>query len=73
MLPRTGAVIPVKITFQGEPYPTDEILFVKYLVFDSEGNMAYVGEAERYVEGEWVVNLPASVVQELPSGSTRLR
>ena len=72
VLPRTGAVIPVKITFQGEPYPSDEILFVKYLVFDSEGNLAYVGEAEMYVEGEWVVNLPAAVVQTLPSGSTRL-
>jgi len=72
VLSDTGAVIPVKITFKGEPYPTDELMFVKYLVFDAEGNLAYVGAAERYVEGEWVVNLPASVVQGLPSGTARL-
>jgi len=72
VLPRTGAVIPVRITFKDQPYPTEELEFVKFLLFDSEGNLAYKGEAEMYVEGEWVVNLPASVVQELPSGSTRL-
>ncbi|MCD5409126.1 hypothetical protein LR090_07950 [Candidatus Bipolaricaulota bacterium] len=41
-------------------------------MFDSEGNLAYVGKAEMYVEGEWVVNLPAEVVEGLPPDSTRL-
>jgi len=46
---------------------------VKFLVFDANRELTHVGVAEYLgTPGEWVVNLPASVVQELPSGSTRL-
>jgi peptide/nickel transport system substrate-binding protein len=68
-----GSIVPVHVTFKGEPYPTEFVDQVKFLVFDANRELAYTGMGEYLgTPGEWVVNLPASVVRELPSGTAIL-
>ena len=68
----TGAVIPVNITFKGEPYPPEEIEFVKYLLFDAEGNLVTVGTAEYAGGPTWNVVLPPELTEKLPEGTVKL-
>jgi peptide/nickel transport system substrate-binding protein len=41
-----AATYDVYLTFQGEPYPLDELDNVKYLVFDATGALAFSGQGE---------------------------
>jgi peptide/nickel transport system substrate-binding protein len=67
-----GAVIPVNITYKGEPYPADEINFVKYLIFDANGDLVLKGQAE-YVGGPtWNVVLTPEQTAKLVAGSTKI-
>lgn len=67
-----GAVIPVDITYKGEPYPPEEIDFVKYLLFDAEGKLVLVGEAEYLSGPTWVVTLTSEDTAKLIEGSSKL-
>jgi len=67
-----GVIIPVNITFEEEPYPPEEIDFVKYLLFDAEGNLVAIGNAE-YVGGPtWNVVLTPEITAKLPEGTVKL-
>ena len=70
--PGSGAIIPVNITFKEEPYPPEEIDFVKYLLFDAEGNLVDVGTAEYFGGPTWNVVLTPELTAELPSGTVKL-
>ena len=67
-----GAVIPVNITFKEEPYPPDEINFVKYLLFDAEGNLISIGEAEYFGGPTWNVVLTPEITSKLTEGTAKL-
>lgn len=68
----TEAVFEVWVTFEGEPYPAEDIAEVKFLVFDSAGQLA-VSEAATLVEdGLWEIVLTPEMTAELAEGSTRL-
>jgi len=66
------ATFEVFVDFQGEAYPTEDLNQVKYLVFDANGELAYVGQATAASDGIWEINLEAAVTNALPAGSNLL-
>ncbi len=66
------AVFEAGITFEGEPYPSEEILETSYLLFDSEDNLVAEGELEEVAEGEWQVVLSGEETEQLMTGPSRL-
>jgi peptide/nickel transport system substrate-binding protein len=64
------ATFEVFVEFAGEPYAVDDILEVKYLVFDATGSLAEVGVATAVEDGLWEVNLTNT--SALAAGSNRL-
>ena len=66
------AVFDVFVTFQDENYPSEEINEVKYLLFDSAGEIVEVGQAELVDEGMYSVVLSPETTAQLESGGNRL-
>jgi peptide/nickel transport system substrate-binding protein len=62
----------VTVSYNNEAYPGDEIDAVKYLVFDSAGNMVATGDAEFVADGQYTVTLGADVTGALEAGSNKL-
>ncbi len=67
-----GATFDVVVTFKGEPYPADEIMAVKYLLFDSEGNVVATGDASPVEDGRYTIELTSDVLGELGVGAARI-
>ncbi len=68
----TEAVYELWVTFDGEPYLVDDVVEVKYLLFDSAGELAVSKAAEAVEDGLWEIVLDAETTEALPEGSTRL-
>jgi peptide/nickel transport system substrate-binding protein len=66
------AVYDIFVTFRGEPYETEDLIEVKYLLFDATGAVAASGNAEVVEDGLWEVVLSSDVTAELAEGSNRL-
>lgn len=66
------AVFDVFVTFEGEPYASDDIAEVKYLLFGANGELVNTGLAEATGEGQYTVTLPADVTSKLEAGSNKL-
>lgn len=66
------AVYEVYVSFDGEPYPNEYIDNVKYLVLDSNRQVAVVGEAEAVDEGVWQIVLSQDDIGKLGRGANRL-
>jgi len=66
------ATFEVTVTYEGEPYPADEISEVKYLIFDANGNLAATGSAEKVEDGKYQVVLGSDVTGKLEAGSDRI-
>jgi peptide/nickel transport system substrate-binding protein len=66
------AAFDVFVTFQGEPYPADEITGVSYLVFDATGALVLQGDAEAAGEGQYTVTLSGDQTSQLQAGANRL-
>lgn len=66
------ATVDVNISFEGDPYPVEDVNFVNYLVFGSEGELVLEGEAEAVSDGSWQVTLTAEETEQLETGSNRL-
>ncbi len=64
--------IGVDVTFEGEPYPSEEVLSTDFLLFDTHENLVVTGELEEVAEGEWVVRLSEDDTAKLSTGPTRL-
>ncbi len=62
----------VFVDFEGQPYPLADIDNVKYLVFDANGELVLVGQAEAVEDGLFQVNLSAEDTGKLAEGTTRL-
>ncbi len=67
-----AATFEVDVTFDGEPYPSDAISEVKYLVINSQGEIAFTGVAEQAGEGWYEIVLDAEQTSKLTVGSNRL-
>ena len=70
--PGEEAQYDVTVTFNGEPYPVDEIQQVKYMVFDATGALILSGDATAIEDGQWQITLSAEETGQLEAGSNRL-
>ena len=68
----TGAVFFADLTYEGEPYPLDEIVSVQYLLIDGTGNLAGSGTGNVWVDGRVEIVLDAADTVGLVEGSTTL-
>ncbi|MFB6285008.1 MAG: PKD domain-containing protein [Candidatus Bipolaricaulia bacterium] len=66
------ATVDVNIKFEGKPYAVEDINFVKYLVFGSDGELVLKGEAKAVSDGSWQVTLTPEETKQLGTGSNRL-
>jgi peptide/nickel transport system substrate-binding protein len=62
----------VNVTFEGKPYPRSDMDSVRFLLFDPEGKMALVEDAQGVRDGEWKVALSAEQTARLAAGPHRL-
>lgn len=65
-------VFDVYITFEGEPYPVDEIGTVKYLLYGADGAIVEVASGEAVEDGYFTVTLSAETTALLTAGSNKL-
>jgi peptide/nickel transport system substrate-binding protein len=63
----------VTVTFKGQPYATEELDFVKYLIVSSAGKVVSVGAAEPLEDGTWRILLSAADTSLLPIGSNNIQ
>ncbi|MFN4218294.1 MAG: ABC transporter substrate-binding protein [Candidatus Bipolaricaulia bacterium] len=68
----SSAEFDIAVTFKGEPYALTDIDFVKFLVFDAQGRLALVGEAQAVRDGLWRVALSPEQTAQLAAGANRL-
>jgi peptide/nickel transport system substrate-binding protein len=66
------ATYDVFITFEGNPYPADEIAGVKYLVFDSTSAVVASAEATAAEAGHYTVTLGSDFTSTLSAGANKL-
>jgi peptide/nickel transport system substrate-binding protein len=66
------AVYDVFVTFNGEPYPADDIKEVKVLLYDATGEVVYTALADVSSDGQYTATLPADVTSNLEAGANRL-
>ena len=62
----------VFVSFRDEAYPADDILQVKYLLFDGTGTLVESGDAALVAAGVYEVGLGADLTSSLDVGSNRL-
>jgi peptide/nickel transport system substrate-binding protein len=66
------ATFDVFVTFEGEPYASDQVTDIKYLLFNSANEIVEVGSAELVTEGQYLVTLSAETTGALESGANKL-
>jgi peptide/nickel transport system substrate-binding protein len=66
------ATFNVAITYNGEPYPADELAGVSYLVVDANGAVALDGAATVTGDGAAVIELTADQTTALAAGASKL-
>jgi len=62
----------VYVTFQGEPYPAEEIKEVKGLLYDATGQIVKVLEGELVEDGYYTITVPADVSAAMEAGASKL-
>jgi peptide/nickel transport system substrate-binding protein len=60
------------VTFEGDPYPVEDIQQVEYLLFDGRGELAGRGAAEAAGGGEWRIELTSEDISALGTGANSL-
>lgn len=68
----TEAAFDIFVSFEGEPYANADISEVKYLLFNSTGDLVGSRDAEAAGDGQYQVTLSADVTSQLESGSNKL-
>lgn len=66
------AAFDVTVTFNGDPYPADELVSVKYLVFDSNNQLVATGDADYVADGQYTVTLPADLTGGFDAGANKI-
>ncbi len=62
----------VYVTFQGEPYPADEIKEVKGLLYDATNQIVKVLDGELVEDGHYTLTVPADVAATMEAGSSKI-
>jgi hypothetical protein len=65
-------VFQVQISFKGKPYAAKDLEFVRYMLFDSRGELLELANPEPAGDGTWRVVLSPKQTARLASGSNRL-
>src|SRR3990170_1635687 len=66
------ATFDVFITFNDEPYATDEIKMVKFLLYNASNEIVKVAEAVAVEDGQYSIVLDAATTAALAAGSNKL-
>ena len=66
------AVFDAFVTFKDAPYSNSDITSVKYLLFNSNGELVESDDAVALEDGHYQVTLPAATTSKLESGSNKL-
>jgi peptide/nickel transport system substrate-binding protein len=66
------AVFEIAVSYLGAPYPQDEIKIVTVLLYNAEGEIVSVTQAEAVGDGQYSVTLSPDVTGDLTAGSTKL-
>ncbi|HKJ26224.1 MAG TPA: hypothetical protein VJ965_01180, partial [Anaerolineales bacterium] len=66
------ATFHVNVTFNGEPYASDEVAGVKYLLFTAENELIESGEATFISEGQYDVYFSADFTRGLDTGGYKM-
>jgi peptide/nickel transport system substrate-binding protein len=67
-----AAEFDVLVTFEGMPYPLDELKAVTYVLFDGSGNVVGEGAAEAVEDGLYKLTVPADQSGALAAGAAKL-
>jgi peptide/nickel transport system substrate-binding protein len=67
-----AAQFQVEVTFEGEPYPVEDIDFARFLLLDARGELITVADAQSARDGMWEVTLTPEQTTGLTTGSSRL-
>jgi peptide/nickel transport system substrate-binding protein len=62
----------INVTFNNQPYPSDQIDSVKYLVFNSNGELVTSGDATMVSDGQYQVTLSPDVTSKFDAGSNKI-
>jgi peptide/nickel transport system substrate-binding protein len=65
------ATYDIFVDFEGEPYPADDIMMVKYLVFNATGELVESAEATLVEDGYYTATLSADLTGGLEAGSNQ--
>ncbi len=60
------------VTFRDAPYPSTDVNYVSYLLYDGAGNLVGTGEAELVADGQYKATLAADMTQQLPVGAGKI-
>ncbi len=60
------------VTYQGNPYPSDEINNVTYLLFNVNGTLVETGQATPVSNGQFQVTLSPDTIAQLLNGSCKI-
>jgi len=67
-----SATFDIAVTFNGQPYPQNEIKNVKYLLYDATGAVVATDVATFVSDGHYQVVLPADATAKLAAGTNKL-
>lgn len=62
----------VYVTFEGEPYASDEIKEVKGLLYDATSQIVQVLDGELVEEGHYTITVPADVAASMEAGASKI-
>lgn len=68
----TSAEFEFQVNFQGKPYPAKDVDVVRFMLFDSSGQLAELANAEHVRDGLWRAILSGKQTARLAPGSNRL-
>lgn len=66
------ATFELSVTYEDAPYRVDDVAYVKYLVFDANGALAFSGDAQAVEDGLWQVAISPDQIAKLEAGSNYL-
>ncbi len=66
------AELEVQVSFQGRPYPSVDVEFVRFLLFNARGELVELANAQAVRDGVWRIMLSPEQTARLPLGSNRI-
>ena len=66
------AELEVQVGFQGRPYPSVDVEFVRFLLFNARGELVELANAQPVRDGVWRIMLNPEQTARLPLGSNRI-